>query len=276
MWAVVATCWHCFFVNENLIVMAKGCNALGGSFRGRVGAKTFYVRRGQQIVYERSGKSRSTARLAQFYFPSAQRLAAKQWHNHLMGIGYVVPITDLELIANAGWDTSKDGETRVVFDEPSGVWGFDRLVGFEPWPIVTRNLNDPKSSVVNVSLRYESYNDDFYAIDAGEVSYHDVAGVSFVGSVKTNEIALHVSEPVVSNKRGKWGSTARNPLLLRFADLRTTPALWLGPQFSPTPVPYRLTDVRLSEVVGGQYTVRVWMWVKRDGTILHTFVYAAS
>lgn len=185
-------------------------------------------------------------------------------------------MTDLELVANAVWDTSKDGATRVVFDEPGGAWGFDRLVSYDPWPVVKRNWNDNNSSVVNVSLRYESYNDEFYAIDAGEVRYHDVAVVSFVGSVETNEIALHVSEPVVSNKRGRWGDNARNPQLLRFADLRPTPALLLGPKFSPTPVPYRLTDVRLSEVIGGQYTVRVWMWVKRDGTILHTFVYAAS
>lgn len=256
--------------------MAKGCNALGGSFRGRVGAKTFYVRRGQQIVYERSGKSRSTARLAQFHFPSAQQLAATQWHNHLMEIGYVVPITDLELIANAVWDTSKDGATRVVFDEPSGAWGFDRLVSYDPWPVIKRNMGDPNSSVANVSLRYESYNDEFYAIDAGEVRYHDVAVVSFVGSVETNEIALHVSVPVVSSKRAIWGNNARYPQLLRFADLRLTPALLLGPRYTPTPVPYRLTDVVLSEIVGGEYTVRVWMWVKRDGTILHTFVYAAS
>lgn len=276
MWAVVATCCHCFFVNENLIVMAKGCNALGGSFRGRVGAKTFYVRRGQQIVYERSGKSRSTARLAQFHFPSAQRLAATQWHNHLMEIGYVVPITDLELIANAVWDTSKDGATRVVFDEPSGAWGFDRLVSYDPWPVVKRNSEAPNSPVVNVSLRYESYNERYYAIDAGAVRYHDAAVVSFVGSVETNEIALHVSEPIVSSKRVTWGLSAPSPQLLRFADMRYTPALLLGPRYSPTPVPYRLTGVRLSEVVGGQYTVRVWMWVKRDGTILHTFVYAAS
>ena len=256
--------------------MAKGCNALGGSFRGRVGAKTFYVRRGQQIVYERSGKSRSTARLAQFHFPSAQRLAATQWHNHLMDIGYIVPITDLELIANAVWDTSKDGATRIVFDEPSGVWGFDRLVSYDPWPVVKCNLSSPGSPVVDVSLRYEWYSNEKYAIDAGAVRYHDAAVVSFVGSVETNEIALHVSEPIVWSKSVMWGINASNPQLLRFADVRYTPALLLGPQYSPTPVPYRLTDVRLSEVVGGQYTVRVWMWVKRDGTILHTFVYAAS
>lgn len=256
--------------------MARGCNVLGGSFRGRVGNVTYYVRRGQQIAYERVPRKESTSMVSLEHVPSPQQMAAAEWHAHFMNIGYVVELADLERIADALWATAEDGETRVVFDEPRGAWGFGRLVSYDPWPEVKRNSEAPGSPVVNVSIRYESYDQRYFAIDAGAVRYHDVAVVSLVGSVETGEIALHVSEPVVSGKALGWGISAPSPQLLRFADMRYTPALLLGPRYSPQPVPYRLTDVRLSEVVGGQYTVRVWMWVKRDGTILHTFVYAAS
>lgn len=256
--------------------MARGCNVLGGSYRGRIGNVTYYVRRGQQIAYERVPRKESTSMVSQEHVPSPQQMAAAEWHAHFMNIGYVVELADLERIADALWATAEDGETRVVFDEPRGAWGFDRLVSYDPWPVVKRNNSNVQSTVIDVSIRYESYNDHYFAIDAGAVRYHDVAVVSLVGSVETGEIALHVSEPIVSSKKVAWGLSASNPQLLRFADMSHTPALMLGPRYSPQPVPYRLTDVVLSEVVGGQYTVRVWMWVKRDGSILHTFIYAAS
>ena len=74
--------------------MAKGCNALGGSFRGRVGNATFYVRHGQQIVYERV--PRQVHRHVERHPGSnASMKYAQQWRAQLEEAGVVMELAPL-------------------------------------------------------------------------------------------------------------------------------------------------------------------------------------
>lgn len=74
--------------------MAKGCNALGGSFRGRVGAKTFYVRRGQQIVYERIPRQEHR-HVERHPGSNASMKYAQRWRKQLEDEGVVVELAPL-------------------------------------------------------------------------------------------------------------------------------------------------------------------------------------
>lgn len=74
--------------------MAKGCNALGGSFRGRVGNATYYVRHGQQIVYERV--PRQEHRHVERHPGSPESMKyAQQWRKQLEEAGVVMELAPL-------------------------------------------------------------------------------------------------------------------------------------------------------------------------------------
>lgn len=74
--------------------MAKGCNALGGSFRGRVGNATYYVRHGQQIVYERV--PRQEHRHVERHPGSPESMKyAQQWKKQLADEGVTVELAAL-------------------------------------------------------------------------------------------------------------------------------------------------------------------------------------
>lgn len=74
--------------------MAKGCNALGGSFRGRVGNATFYVRHGQQIVYERVPRQEHRHVERHAGSPASMKYA-QRWRKQLEDEGVVVELAPL-------------------------------------------------------------------------------------------------------------------------------------------------------------------------------------
>lgn len=74
--------------------MAKGCNALGGSFRGRVGNATFYVRHGQQIVYERVPRQ-GHRHVERHPGSPASMKYAQRWRKQLEDEGVVVELAPL-------------------------------------------------------------------------------------------------------------------------------------------------------------------------------------
>lgn len=74
--------------------MAKGCNALGGSFRGRVGNATYYVRHGQQIVYERVPRQEHR-HVERHPGSNASMKYAQRWRKQLEDEGVVVDLTAL-------------------------------------------------------------------------------------------------------------------------------------------------------------------------------------
>lgn len=74
--------------------MARGCNVLGGSFRGRIGNVTYYVRRGQQIVYERV--PRQEHRHVERHPGSPESMKyAQRWRKQLEDEGVVVGMAQL-------------------------------------------------------------------------------------------------------------------------------------------------------------------------------------
>lgn len=74
--------------------MAKGCNALGGSFRGRVGNATYYVRHGQQIVYERVPRQEHRHVERHPGSPGSMKYA-QRWRKQLEDEGVVVELAPL-------------------------------------------------------------------------------------------------------------------------------------------------------------------------------------
>ena len=139
--------------------MAKGCNALGGSFRGRVGNATFYVRHGQQIVYERVPRQEHRHVERHPGSPDSMKYA-QRWRKQLEDEGVVVELAPLlgfyhsivrvadgdpaEWLAdsgNGGWSSRNayvvDGKVRtraLARDQALWrfgylVWGGDEIVG---------------------------------------------------------------------------------------------------------------------------------------------------
>lgn len=74
--------------------MAKGCNALGGSFRGRVGNATYYVRHGQQIVYERVPRQEHRHVERRPGSPASMKYA-QRWRKQLEDEGVVVELASV-------------------------------------------------------------------------------------------------------------------------------------------------------------------------------------
>ena len=137
--------------------MAKGCNALGGSFRGRVGNATFYVRHGQQIVYERVPR-KEHRHVERHPGSDASMKYAQRWRKQLEDEGVVVELAALlefyhsivrvadgdpgEWLANSGsggWAANNvsvvDGQVRakakardqVLWRDGYLVWGLNRI-----------------------------------------------------------------------------------------------------------------------------------------------------
>lgn len=154
--------------------MAKGCNALGGSFRGRVGNATFYVRNGQQIVYERV--PRQEHRHVERHPGSPESMKyAQRWRAQLADEGVVVELAPLlefyhSIVrvadggiggwladsGHGGWSAQnaymQDGEVRTLakardedrWREGYLVWGGNSIIGSlmptNCWYDVQRNV----------------------------------------------------------------------------------------------------------------------------------------
>lgn len=154
--------------------MAKGCNALGGSFRGRVGNATYYVRHGQQIVYERV--PRQEHRHVERHPGSPESMKyAQRWRKQLEEAGVVVDMAPLlefyhsivrvadgdpgEWLADSGrggWSAGnayvENGEVRTyarardqaLWRDGYLVWGGNRIVNSllptNCWWDVARNI----------------------------------------------------------------------------------------------------------------------------------------
>lgn len=154
--------------------MAKGCNALGGSFRGRVGNATYYVRHGQQIVYERVPRQEHRHVERHPGSPGSMKYA-QRWRKQLEDEGVVVELATLlefyhsivrvadgdpgEWLAdsgNGGWSSRnayvENGQVRTkakardhsLWREGYLVWGANRIVGSisstNCWYDVQRNV----------------------------------------------------------------------------------------------------------------------------------------
>lgn len=121
MWAVVAACCHCFFNNLNLRVMAKGCNALGGSFRGRIGNVTCYVRHGQQIVYERI--PRQEHRHVERHPGSSESMKyAQRWRKQLADEGVYVDLAALLEFYHSIVRVANGDSAEWLVDSVRGGW----------------------------------------------------------------------------------------------------------------------------------------------------------
>lgn len=154
--------------------MAKGCNALGGSFRGRVGNTTYYVRHGQQIVYERVPRQEHRHVERHPGSPGSMKYA-QRWRKQLEDEGVVVELAPLlefyhsivrvadgdpgEWLADSGrggWSAGnayvKNGQVRTyarardqsMWRDGYLVWGGDEIVGSiiptNCWYDVQRNV----------------------------------------------------------------------------------------------------------------------------------------
>lgn len=154
--------------------MAKGCNALGGSFRGRVGNVTYYVRHGQQIVYERVPRQEHRHVERHPGSPDSMKYA-QRWRKQLEDEGVVVELAPLlefyhsivrvadgnpgEWLADSGrggWSAGnayvENGEVRTyakardqsIWRDGYLVWGGDKIERSELitncWWDVARNV----------------------------------------------------------------------------------------------------------------------------------------
>lgn len=100
--------------------MAKGSHALGGSFRGRIGSKTLYVRSGQQIVYERTGE-RHTPVDTRHQLPNLAMVLAQRWKAQLADDGINVGLSVLLDWAYSVLKAPVEGNVDLV-DARVGAW----------------------------------------------------------------------------------------------------------------------------------------------------------
>lgn len=101
--------------------MARSTHALSSFFRGQVGNRTFYVRHGQQICYER------TPRAAHKHVESSGEvdellLLAKRWRDSLAEHLLDIPLADLYAWAKAIVRVAESGQSEVFYDEVNGAW----------------------------------------------------------------------------------------------------------------------------------------------------------
>lgn len=90
-------------------------------FRGQVGNRTFYVRHGQQICYERP------PRAAHRHVETSREvdellLLAKRWRDTLGEHLLDIPLADLYAWAKAIVRVAESGQSEVFYDEVNGAW----------------------------------------------------------------------------------------------------------------------------------------------------------
>lgn len=102
--------------------MAKGCNALGGSFRGRVGNATFYVRHGQQIVYERVPRQERRHVVRHAGSPESMKYA-QRWRKQLEDEGVVVGLAPLLEFYHSIVRVADGDPAEWLASSGSGSWG---------------------------------------------------------------------------------------------------------------------------------------------------------
>lgn len=107
--------------------MAKGSHALGGSFRGRIGTKTCYVRHGQQIIYERVPRVYSK-REGRHYTPSKAMMLAWDWKNELKKYGVDANFEMLLRWVHATYRVADGGDNVVMVDGVNNLWSPTRVV----------------------------------------------------------------------------------------------------------------------------------------------------
>lgn len=253
--------------------MARCVSLLGSKCRGRIGDKTYYVRHGQQIVYERSGKRHVRPHLERYYFEPKARKIAKVWAGMLRDEGIIVDVGLLENFVTDILGVFDTMTTRITFDTKNGAWSYDNLRSLTPTPTIMRNSSGPSSAPISTTIRYETYGTNYYAIDAGSIRYNNAVLCSFVGDKSSMEDAIVIHQPTIWEKATTWGTSASNPQLMRFADARQTPAYLLGPAYTPKPTPYKFQNVRISSLSGDGVVVYPWLWVDKNGTILHAYTF---
>ena len=107
--------------------MAKGSHALGGSFRGRIGSMTLYVRNGKQILYKRTPSSREKA-VHRHAVPNLVFLAAARWKKTLDEKGFNTSMQSLVRWASAVNRVMAGGAAEEVFSSPRvGTWSLERV-----------------------------------------------------------------------------------------------------------------------------------------------------
>lgn len=101
--------------------MAKGCNALGGSFRGRVGNATYYVRHGQQIVYERVPRQEHR-HVERHPGSNASMKYAQRWRKQLEDKGVVVELAPLLEFYHSIVRVADGDPAEWLADSGNGGW----------------------------------------------------------------------------------------------------------------------------------------------------------
>ena len=262
--------------------MAKGCNALGGSFRGRVGNVTFYVRHGQQIVYERVPRQEHR-HVERHPGSDASMKYAQRWRKQLEDEGVVVGLAPLlefyhsivrvadggtggwlESSGHGGWAAGnvrvEDGEVRAkakARDQVSWrygylVWGGSKIEGSvlptNCWWDYQRNVYPSGSLFCSVRGNIE----------------------------EEMELVIGRRVDVSSTYRIQTRAAIGRDIVAAYDDGSTVRTIWNenAPAQLPTPNDYiyRVSGWRAPSVVGLAAVARPFFIVNADGVVLEMAV----
>ena len=262
--------------------MAKGCNALGGSFRGRVGNATFYVRHGQQIVYERVPRQEHRHVERHPGSPGSMKYA-QRWRKQLEDEGVVVELAPLlefyhsivrvadgdpaEWLADGGvggWSSPnvyvRDGEVRArARARNQTLWSYGYLV----W-----GGSEIKGSELPTNCWWDTQRNIY---PSGSLF------CSVVGSIE-GEMELVVGRRVdipgpyvIQTRAGLY-----RPLIAAYYNGSRVVTLWDPSAGSTLPTPYnyiyRIDGWRAPSVEGIAAVARPFFIVNADGVILEMAV----
>lgn len=258
--------------------MAKGCNAIGGSFRGRVGNATYYVRHGKLIVYERVPRQEHR-HVERHPGSDASMKYAQRWRKQLADEGVVIELAPLlefyhsivkvadgdpgEWLADSGsggWSAGNvsvvDGQVRArakARDQAQWrdgylVWGGSRIEGSS---LPTNCFWDIKRNVYPSGSLF----------------------CSVVGSIE-EEMVLVIGRrvDVTSTYKIQTRAYIGKAIAAAYDDGSTVKTIWGKNAPSPLPEPhdyiYRVIGWRAPGVVGLAAVARPFFIVNADGVVL--------
>lgn len=104
--------------------MARSVSLLGSKCRGRIGDKTYYVRHGQQIMYERNRRIRKYTSKRHYELSDTMKLA-QRWRKQLLEYGVVVNIKVLLDWIYSAQRVADGGNAEELYTRNGGTWSLE-------------------------------------------------------------------------------------------------------------------------------------------------------